>query len=238
MLGPRIAAGAGTGAAAAAAATGSGRVHLRLCPRLRAAARPLPSADCLRTSLRGVQLARAASLASATAARAHRRPLAGRAFASVAAPATEEDAMTVTPHKEFFRKVRYGVHMPDAWPQGRSALRCGREPAPPAVCCSLLSCALRPAAAQDYQPPTHLIDTVHLTFVLADEGPTRVEAKLRVQPNHAAGERPPLFLNGREGALGPGWVGWGGRAVQRSTQRGRAGPGGGLQHHPLPQRRI
>lgn len=50
---------------------------------------------------------------------------------------------------------------------------------------------------KDYKPPTHLIDTIHLNFVL-NEGASRVESRMRVLPNRPAGERPSLFLDGRE----------------------------------------
>ncbi|KAL4441019.1 hypothetical protein ABPG77_010450 [Micractinium sp. CCAP 211/92] len=50
---------------------------------------------------------------------------------------------------------------------------------------------------KDYKPPSHLVDTIHLNFIL-NEGATRVESRMRVLPNHAAGERPSLFLDGRE----------------------------------------
>lgn len=56
----------------------------------------------------------------------------------------------------------------------------------------------QPSASQDYKPPSHLVDTIHLNFIL-NEGATRVESRMRVLPNHAAGERPSLFLDGREG---------------------------------------
>jgi aminopeptidase N len=55
---------------------------------------------------------------------------------------------------------------------------------------------------QDYKPPPYVIDTVNLSFLL-EEGTTRVESRLRVQPNHSAATSPPLFLNGREGAHQP-----------------------------------
>lgn len=54
------------------------------------------------------------------------------------------------------------------------------------------------AALQDYTPPPYLIDSVHLNFLLGDTV-TRVESCMQVLPNHAASERPPLFLHGCEG---------------------------------------
>ncbi|EFN58926.1 hypothetical protein CHLNCDRAFT_19903 [Chlorella variabilis] len=53
------------------------------------------------------------------------------------------------------------------------------------------------AALQDYTPPPYLIDSVHLNFLLGDTV-TRVESCMQVLPNHAASERPPLFLHGCE----------------------------------------
>ncbi|PSC69009.1 puromycin-sensitive aminopeptidase isoform X1 [Micractinium conductrix] len=50
---------------------------------------------------------------------------------------------------------------------------------------------------KDYKAPTHLIDTIHLNFLLND-GVTRVESRMRVLPNHPASERPTLFLHGRD----------------------------------------
>ncbi|PRW56145.1 puromycin-sensitive aminopeptidase isoform X1 isoform A [Chlorella sorokiniana] len=106
------------------------------------------------SSFQGARLAPlAAAAATGRAAAAARRSLAGRAFATVAAPATEQETMVAQPHKEYFRK--------------------------------------------DYKPPAYLVDTIHLNFVL-NEDVTRVESRMRVLPNHAAGERPALFLNGRE----------------------------------------
>lgn len=63
-------------------------------------------------------------------------------------------------------------------------------------CCQPHGCKF--SASQDYKPPTHLIDTIHLNFVL-NEGASRVESRMRVLPNRPAGERPSLFLDGREG---------------------------------------
>ena len=51
---------------------------------------------------------------------------------------------------------------------------------------------------QDYKPPGYTVDTIHLNFLLND-GVTRIESRMRMLPNHGEGERPPLFLNGREG---------------------------------------
>ena len=47
----------------------------------------------------------------------------------------------------------------------------------------------------------YTVDTVHLNFVL-NEDATRVESRMRVVPTHSStnGARPPMFLNGREGA--------------------------------------
>jgi hypothetical protein len=65
---------------------------------------------------------------------------------------------------------------------------------------------------QDYKPPSHLIDTIHLTFLLNEES-TRVESRMRVLPNPAAavanGVADSLFLDGREGACclpGAAWL--------------------------------
>ncbi|KAI7843850.1 hypothetical protein COHA_002401 [Chlorella ohadii] len=110
------------------------------------------SQESLFSSFRGNRLAPlAAASATGRAAASARRSLAGRAFATVAAP--EQETMVAQLHKEYFRK--------------------------------------------DYKPPAYLVDSIHLNFVL-NEDVTRVESRMRVLPNHAAGERPALFLNGRE----------------------------------------
>lgn len=49
---------------------------------------------------------------------------------------------------------------------------------------------------KDYTPPSHVIDAIHLAFIL-NEGGSRVEAKMRVLPNPAASDSSSLFMNGR-----------------------------------------
>ena len=62
------------------------------------------------SSFRGSRLAPlAAAAATGRAAAAARRTLAGRAYATVAAPATEQETMVAQPHKEYFRKVGAGL---------------------------------------------------------------------------------------------------------------------------------
>jgi hypothetical protein len=55
---------------------------------------------------------------------------------------------------------------------------------------------------KDYKPPSYLVDTVHLDFVL-NEDVSRVEATMHMQPNYT-GERPDLFVNGGLGGPVPG----------------------------------
>ncbi len=52
----------------------------------------------------------------------------------------------------------------------------------------------------DYQPPAYLIDQVHLTFRLHEQG-TRVQSQLHIRPNSQAG---PLCLHGED--LQPIWL--------------------------------
>ena len=62
---------------------------------------------------------------------------------------------------------------------------------------------------QDYKPPSYLIDSIHLTFLL-NEASTRVESRMRVLPNPAAaanGAADSLFLDGREGVCWPAGAG-------------------------------
>ncbi len=49
----------------------------------------------------------------------------------------------------------------------------------------------------DYQPPSHLVDKAHLTFVL-DPQQTRVTARLDIRPNPAVPGSKPLELHGKE----------------------------------------
>ena len=78
-------------------------------------------------------------------------------------------------------------------------------------CCHCPTAPPLATLPQDYKPPSHLIDTIHLTFLLNEES-TRVESRMRVLPNPAAaanGAADSLFLDGREGACclpGLGWL--------------------------------
>lgn len=122
--------------------------------------------------------------------------------------------MTVKTHQEFFRKVGAGPgadwagaaglglrsgapRLPPPCPPTAAIRLPAHQPPPPTTTAATLLCWV-----QDFKPPAYLVDTINLRFVLND-AVTRVEARMRVLPNHPAGEHPPLFLNGREGAFKP-----------------------------------